>query len=161
MNSAFKPMNFALKMMNSAFKPMNFARIARELTALGSWVANFVLWNCPPSPWSRSQWTDLTCKIPFLRFLVFDTKHMNIFTHWWSEKMNPRCRYGMSWTGPEMSTCNHSREIYQAPACIYSSRDLSSAGMYILKQRSINRRHVYTQAEIYQSPACIYKSDSI
>ena len=37
-------------------------------------------------------------------------------------------------------------------------RDLSSAGMYILKQRSIKRRHVYTQAEIYQSPACIYSS---
>ena len=52
------------------------------------------------------------------------------------------------------------REVYQAPACIYKGRE-----------RSINRRHVYTKAErdlssagmyiqrqreVYQAPACIY-----
>ena len=34
--------------------------------------------------------------------------------------------------------CNHSREIYQTPACIYKpERDLSNAGMYIYKADSI------------------------
>ena len=54
---------------------------------------------------------------------------------------------------PPPRTCNH-------------SRDLSIAGMYIrsrLRERSINRRHVYTkqaQREIYQSPACIHKKQA-